>query len=140
LTTAAVPVPPHKRKRGYRHLREKFRHANLNASASDTVSAPRVAECPVAMEAVVENVHPLAADDPDQRGQVVIFEARVTRVHAHKDILANGSGDHINPDAWRPLIMSFQKFYGLGSQLHPSLLATVPERLYRTADVDRASA
>jgi hypothetical protein len=42
------------------------------------------------------------------------------------------------PDAWRPLIMSFQKFYGLGPQVHPSTLATIPERMYRGPDIERA--
>ena len=39
-----------------------------------------------------------------------------------------------DPDLWRPLIMSFQKFYGLGPQREPSVLAQVPERLYLTPD------
>jgi hypothetical protein len=34
--------------------------------------------------------------------------------------------------------MSFQQFYGLGAQVHPSALAQIPEALYRSADVDRA--
>jgi hypothetical protein len=34
--------------------------------------------------------------------------------------------------------MSFQKFYGLGPQREPSILALVPERLYRTPDHARA--
>jgi hypothetical protein len=35
--------------------------------------------------------------------------------------------------------MSFQKFYGLApGQLRPSLLASIPERSYRSPDVDRA--
>jgi hypothetical protein len=36
--------------------------------------------------------------------------------------------------------MSFQKFYGLGPQLRPSTLATIPEAAYRSPDVDRARA
>lgn len=50
----------------------------------------------------------------------------------------NGESNRIDPDKWRPLITSIQKFYGLGSQLHPPALATDPESMYRTADVDRA--
>ena len=38
-----------------------------------------------------------------------------------------GEPDRIDPDKWRPLIMSFQNFYGLRSQLHESTLAKVPE-------------
>ena len=60
------------------------------------------------------------------------------RVFVHEDIRLSGSADHIDPDAWRPLIMSFQKFYGLGPQVHPSTLAQIPERLYRGPDIERA--
>jgi hypothetical protein len=49
-----------------------------------------------------------------------------------------GTDDHIDPDAWRPLIMSFQKLYGLGPQVHSSTLARIPERWYRSVDLDRA--
>jgi hypothetical protein len=51
-----------------------------------------------------------------------------------------GTVDRIDPDAWRPLIMSFQKFYGLGAQVHPSTLASIPEHLYRGKDLERARA
>jgi ABC-type sugar transport system permease subunit len=34
--------------------------------------------------------------------------------------------------------MSFQKFYGLGNELHYSVLAEIPEELYKTADIDKA--
>lgn len=37
----------------------------------------------------------------------------------------------IDPDAWRPLIMSFQHYYGLGGRLHPSRLASIDEEWYR---------
>jgi hypothetical protein len=53
-------------------------------------------------------------------------------------VRAEGTGDHIDPDAWRPLIRSFQKFYGLGPQVHPLTLATIPERMYRGPDIERA--
>jgi hypothetical protein len=50
-----------------------------------------------------------------------------------------GQADRIDADAWRPLIMSFQKFYGLAEgEVHASQLATIPERMYRSPDVDRA--
>jgi hypothetical protein len=35
--------------------------------------------------------------------------------------------------------MSFQKFYGLGRQVHASTLAQIPEAMYRSPDVDRAA-
>ncbi|MEW9553954.1 flavin reductase family protein [Nonomuraea sp. NPDC050783] len=133
LTTGADPVPERKRERGYRHVADKFRRAGLTPVPSETVVPPRVAECPVAMEAVVEAVHPIGED-----GGTLAFEVRVQRVWAHEEIRLAGTDDHIDPDAWRPLIMSFQKFYGLGPQVHPSTLAGIPERMYRSDDLDRA--
>lgn len=55
-------------------------------------------------------------------------------------ILMAGHADRIDPDKWRPLIMSFQQFYGLGPKLHPSTLGEIPEALYRTHDFERALA
>ncbi|MBB6350042.1 flavin reductase (DIM6/NTAB) family NADH-FMN oxidoreductase RutF [Nonomuraea muscovyensis] len=138
LTTGADPVPPAKHERGYRFVAGKFERAGLTPVPSETVGAPRAAECPVSMEAVVEAVHGLAEDDEKLRGGVVLFEVRVQRVWVHDEIRLAGTDDHIDPDAWRPLIMSFQKLYGLGPQVHPSTLARIPERLYRSTDVDRA--
>ncbi|MEQ0564137.1 flavin reductase family protein [Amycolatopsis sp. NEAU-NG30] len=138
LTTGSDPVPPGKQERGYFHVADKFGRAGLTPVPSETVAPPRVAECPVAMEAVVSAVHPVADEDPAQRGGILAFEVRVQRVFVHDSIRLPGSDDHIDPDAWRPLIMSFQKLYGLGPQVHPSTLARIPERLYRGPDIDRA--
>jgi flavin reductase (DIM6/NTAB) family NADH-FMN oxidoreductase RutF len=138
LTTGSDPVPPGKQKRGYFHVAEKFERAGLTPVASETVAPPRVAECPVVMEAVVEAVHPVADEDPVQRGGIVAVEVRVQRVFVHDSVRLAGTDDHIDPDAWRPLIMSFQKFYGLGAQVHSSALARIPEGMYRGPDIERA--
>ncbi|KZB86313.1 hypothetical protein AVL48_28775 [Amycolatopsis regifaucium] len=138
LTTGSDPVPARKYERGYRYEADKFGRAGLTPVDSETVRPPRVAECPVTMEAVVEAVHPLAEDDEAQRGGVLVFEVRVQRVHVHDDIRMPGTDDRIDPDRWRPLIMSFQKLYGLGPQVHPSTLAKIPERLYRGPDIERS--
>ncbi|WP_326837955.1 flavin reductase family protein [Amycolatopsis rhabdoformis] len=138
LTTGSDPVPPGKLKRGYFHVADKFGRAGLTPVASDTVAPPRVAECPVAMEAVLEATHPFAADDETQNGSVLGFEVRVQRVFVHDDIRLPGTDDHVDPDAWRPLIMSFQKLYGLGPQVRESTLASIPEHLYRGPDIERA--
>jgi flavin reductase (DIM6/NTAB) family NADH-FMN oxidoreductase RutF len=138
LTTGSDPVPPGKRKRGYFHVAEKFERAGLTPVASETVAPPRVAECPVVMEAVVEAVHPVSDEDPEQRGGIVAVEVRVQRVFVHDSVRLAGTDDHIDPDAWRPLIMSFQKFYGLGAQVHSSALARIPEGMYRGPDIERA--
>ncbi|MER7500979.1 flavin reductase family protein [Nonomuraea pusilla] len=133
LTTGSNPVPERKQERGYRYVQDKFGRAGLTPTPSETVKPPRAAECPVAMEAVVEAVHPIGD------GGTQAFEVQVQRVWAHEAVRTPGTDDHIDPDAWRPLIMSFQKLYGLGPQVHPSRLATIPERFYRGPDLEHAS-
>ena len=59
-------------------------------------------------------------------------EVRVTRVHAHPEITMDGEANRIDPDKWRPLIMSFQQFYGLTpARLQRSELGQIPESAYR---------
>lgn len=137
-TTGSNPVPESKVRRGYRHESDKFGFAGLTPVASETVAAPRVRECPVQLEAIVEATHGMAEDDPVQRGHLVCIEVRIQRVYVEESILMNGEANRIDPDKWRPLIMSFQQFYGLGSRLHASTLGQIPESMYRSPDVDRA--
>ncbi len=134
LTTGSNPVPPSKAARGYRYEPEKFAVAGLTPRKSETVSAPRVLECPVQLEATVESVHHLAEQDERWRGRLVSIEVRVRRVHLSERILVDGDSDRIDPDKWRPLIMSFQHFYGLTeNRLSESTLARIPESLYRAS-------
>ena len=138
LTTGSNPVPESKMRKGYRHESDKFGIAGLTRIASETVSAPRVQECPVQLEGVVEVTHAIAEEDPRQRGNLVCIELRIQRVHIEGSLLVSGEPNRIDPDKWRPLIMSFQEFYGLGSKLQASTLGRIPESLYRSPDVDRA--
>ena len=137
-TTGSNPVPEKKVRRGYRFERDKFGIAGLTPVESETVWPPRVQECDVQLEAVVEAVHGVADDDTQLRGRVNCFEVRIQRVHVEQLILAAGEPNRIDPDKWRPLIMSFQNFYGLGPQVHASTLAQIPEAMYRSPDIDRA--
>jgi len=138
--TGSDPVPPAKLARGYTHEKSKFEIAGLTAVPSQTVAAPRVLECPVQMEAVVAARHELMEDDNVTRGMIVTFELRITRVHTHPGIMMDGLANRIDPDKWRPLIMSFQRFYGLGAEAHESTLARIPEEMYRMPDIARARA
>ncbi|MGH8869899.1 MAG: flavin reductase family protein [Actinomycetes bacterium] len=138
-TTGSNPVPRRKERRGYRHERDKFATARLTQTRSETVTPPRVMECPIQLEAVVEASHGLAENDPELSGRTLVVEVRVRRVHVDETLLLAGDTDRIDPDRWRPLIMSFQQFYGLTPQrLHTSELGKIPERMYRSPDVDRA--
>jgi len=141
LTTGSNPVPQRKLARGYRHVGDKFGRAGFTPIAAETVLAPRVRECPVQLESVVMSTHALAAEDEALRGGIMTFELRIQRVHLEQSILAQGEPNRVDPDRWRPLIMSFQKFYGLApGQLHASALAQIPEAMYRSPDVDRGRA
>ncbi len=137
-TTGRDPIPAGKLKKGYRYEREKFDLAGLTPIGSETVAAPRVKECPVHMEAKLVATHLVGNDEPMQAGNIVSFEMRIQRVYLDADILLEGHTNRVDPDKWRPLIMSFQQFYGLGEQVHPSTLAQIPESLYYSADIDRA--
>lgn len=137
-TTGRDPIPVGKLKKGYRYEREKFDLTGLTPLASETVAAPRVKECPVHMEAKLVATHLVGNDEPLQAGNIVSFEMRIQRVYLESSILLEGHTNRVDPDKWRPLIMSFQQFYGLGEQVHPSTLAQIPESLYYSADIDRA--
>jgi flavin reductase (DIM6/NTAB) family NADH-FMN oxidoreductase RutF len=138
LTTGSNPVPNGKKIKGYRHVKDKFGIANLTDVPSEMITAPRIQECPVQMEAELQAVHSLAEEDENQSGKIVTMELRILRVYLDQTILMKGSFNRVNPDAWKPLIMSFQKFYGLGDQVHASRLATIPETLYHSPDLDKA--
>ena len=138
LTTGSFPVPPGKAQKGYTYEADKFNRAQLTPVPSETVNPPRVAECPVQMEAVMEQWHGIADEDDQQRGRIVTMELRIQRVYLDEFILMEGNSNRVDPNKWRPLIMSFQQFYGLGEQVHNSTLSSISEDLYRSPDVDRA--
>lgn len=138
-TTGSSPVPQDKLNRGYYHVKDKFAEAGLTAEAAQTVGALRVVECPIQLEAVIEHEHSYDGDGP-LAGYIGILEARITRVHVDPALLMAGHANRIDPNKWRPLIMSFQEFYGLGPRLHASRLGEIAEEKYRTPDFDRARA
>jgi flavin reductase (DIM6/NTAB) family NADH-FMN oxidoreductase RutF len=131
-TTGSNPVPAGKIRRGYRHEKNKFALSGLTALRGETVAAPRAAECPVQIEAKVAHVHEMAQEDEIWRGNLAAIEVRVTRVHAHPEVMMEGEPNRIDPDKWRPLIMSFQQFYGLTPEkLQRSELGQIPETAYK---------
>jgi flavin reductase (DIM6/NTAB) family NADH-FMN oxidoreductase RutF len=128
--TGSDPVPPHKQLVGYRFEKDKLSVAGLSAAASQLVRAPRIQECAVQLEAVLETVHAFG-NRPDKCSNALAFEVRVVRAHIEESILMQGFKDRIDPDKWRPLIMSFCEFYGLGEKIRRSTLAEIPESAYR---------
>lgn len=139
-TTGSDPVPPHKQAMGYRHERDKFGVAGLTEAASELVRAPRIAECPVQLEAVLERVHPFGHAPYRAQTTALGIEVRIVRAHVDESILMDGHANRVDPDKWRPLIMSFCQYYGLTERLQHSRLAEIPESAYRPASGMQAQA
>lgn len=119
LTTGKNPVPEKKREWGYRYEPDKFGLAGFTPVASDSVAPPRVNECPVQMEGIVHNLRSFG-----KNVSANTFEVHIVKLHVDdKLLMGDGPRPHIDPVRWRPLIMSFCRFFGLGGELHPSRLA-----------------
>lgn len=121
LTTGSDPVPGYKDTMGFEYVPEKFARAGLTEIDSEVVSPPRVAECPIQLECKVMSITEVG----EPADHTAAIEVRVIRTHVHESILTPGRRHHIDPDKWRPLIMNFLEFYGLGDRVHPSRLAEV---------------
>lgn len=119
LTTGRSPVPEKKVSWGYRHEPDKFGTAELTPQPSLVVRPPRIAECPVQMEGVVHDVRPFG-----KNVSANAFEVHIVKLHVEESLLdLSGPRPHIDAERWRPLIMSFTRFFGLGGEVHPSRLA-----------------
>lgn len=119
LTTGKDPVPEKKKNWGYRYETDKFGVAQLTPMASLAVQPPRIAECPVQMEGVVHDFRPFG-----KNVSANAFEVNILKLHVDEALLEdNGPRPHIDPEKWRPLIMSFCRFFGVGAELYPSRLA-----------------
>ena len=119
LTTGRDPVPQKKADWGYRYEPDKFAISGLTPVPAETVAPQRVRECPVQMEGVVHH-HRSFGNNVNAR----VFEVHIHRLHVEENLLSDdGPRPHIDPDRWRPLIMSFCRFFGIGAEVHPSRLA-----------------
>jgi flavin reductase (DIM6/NTAB) family NADH-FMN oxidoreductase RutF len=135
MTTGSNPVPRYKEIMGFQYVADKFARAGLTPQSSDLVTPPRVAECPVQLEALLNASTPFGIGNPQIRTEISAIEVRIIRVHVDTRVQADGHPDRIDPDKWRPLIMSFRQFYGLGGRLHPSRLSEFPEELFKPAEL-----
>jgi flavin reductase (DIM6/NTAB) family NADH-FMN oxidoreductase RutF len=119
LTTGKNPVPEKKQSWGYRYEPDKFDVSGLTPMPSLNVKPPRIMECPVQMEGIVHEWR--------QFGKNVsanAFEVHIVKLHVEESLLmGDGSRPHIDAEKWRPLIMSFCRFFGVGNEVHPSRLA-----------------
>ncbi|MFV0432395.1 MAG: flavin reductase family protein [Leucobacter sp.] len=107
--TGRDPVPEEKAS-AYVFEPRKFELAGLTPVSSELVAPPRVAEAPIQLEARALRVIPSAA------GEFGIVEAEVVRVHAATEITIEGT-DHLDPEAWHPLIYAYRHFYDRGAEV-----------------------
>ena len=119
LTTGKNPVPEKKITWGYRYEPDKLGIAGFSEMPSLDVAPPRIAECPVQMEGIVHEWRPFG-----KNVSANAFEIHIVRLHVEQSLLiGDDSRPHIDPEKWRPLIMSFCRFFGVGGEVHPSRLA-----------------
>lgn len=119
LTTGKNPVPEKKTGWGYRYEPDKFGIAGLTPVASVAVNPPRIVECPVQMEGIVHEWRPFG-----KNVSANAFEVHIVKLHVEESLLdETGPRPHIDPEKWRPLIMSFCRFFGMGDEVYPSRLA-----------------
>ncbi len=121
LTTGSSLMPAHKGRMGFERVPDKFAQAGLTAVPSELVAPPRVLECPVQLEAVVKDIRDFEAS------YAAAIEVRIVRAYFEDSILNDQKRHGVDTEKWKPLIMSFCEFYGLGENLHPSRLAKVFE-------------
>jgi flavin reductase (DIM6/NTAB) family NADH-FMN oxidoreductase RutF len=93
--TGSNPIPPNKSAMGYSHEKDKFGIAGLTPIASETVSAPRVRQCLIQLEAVVVATHRMMEDDDAMSGFCTTIEVRIKRVHVHPSLLMTGKANRI---------------------------------------------
>lgn len=130
LLTGRRNVPLHKRALGYAYEPDKLGAAGLSGQASQDVAPPRVAECPVQLEAVVESISPFAARDARMAIAACSVELRIVRTHVRAELLTGSKQDRVDTAAWRPLLMSFRHLFQLGEAVPGSRLAQGPEDAY----------
>ncbi len=121
LTTGKTPIPEYKVEMGFEYVHDKFGRAGLTGVESEIVRPPRVGECPIQLEAVVENIFGFGGDE----SSLAAIEVRIIRSYFDDEILGKEKRHYVDTDKWKPLIMSFCEFYGLGDKLHSSKLAKV---------------
>ncbi|SDR92424.1 flavin reductase family protein [Actinopolymorpha singaporensis] len=107
--TGRHPVPDAKADR-YRHEPDKFGASGLTPLPAETVRPPRVAECPLHLEAEVVSIR------PGTEGGFRIVETLVRRVHAADDITVPGT-NHVDTRRWHPLLYVFRHYFGAGPRL-----------------------
>jgi flavin reductase (DIM6/NTAB) family NADH-FMN oxidoreductase RutF len=117
-TTGRDPVPAYKQAMGYRHEADKFALGGFTRAASQAVAPPRIAECPLQLETRLLHARrstPAAGEEADDDPGFIVLELDVVRVHAHADIVLDGT-QHIDTARWSPLLYVFRHYFGTGER------------------------
>ncbi|MEV0647375.1 flavin reductase family protein [Phytomonospora sp. NPDC050363] len=118
MTTGSEHVPAGKAAKGYRFEPDKFGVAGLTPQESGLIAPPRVAECPIQLECVLQQAHTIGVPEPS----CTTFVVDVVRAHVAEELIIPGT-EYVDPVGWDPLIMKFCEFFGGGRNLRPSALA-----------------
>ena len=111
--TGKNPVPEIKAKQ-FRFEPNKFESAGLTPLASELVRPARARECPVQMEARVQNLHRIRGAKLEQLGGGIAAEVEIVRVHVASGFVL---GDrYIDPAKWSPLIYNFRHYFRLAER------------------------
>lgn len=121
MLTGAQPIPDYKKDK-YQYEPDKFRVGGFHSLPSDLVQPPRIAQCPIQLEARLKEIL-LVDEDPKEAGPVAAVQVRVVRVHADEQLVVQEN--HIDPVKWDPLIYNFRHYYGLGDELGKTFKAEV---------------
>jgi flavin reductase (DIM6/NTAB) family NADH-FMN oxidoreductase RutF len=108
--TGKEEVPNYKLEVGFTFKKDKYTTSNFTELDSLEIKPGRIKECPIQIEAVVENI-----SIPPYSPDFAIIETKALIVHAHENIIKNEN--HIDPEKWSPLIYNFRHYFGLGCEL-----------------------
>jgi flavin reductase (DIM6/NTAB) family NADH-FMN oxidoreductase RutF len=117
--TGRNPPAPHKAD-AFHYEPNKFLAAGLTPTTSETVRPPRIAQCPLQLEAKVTAIHEPATRPDGEYFRIV--EAHVQRVHALSSIVKPDT-NHIDPQQWSPLLYVFRHYFGTGDEIGRSFRA-----------------
>jgi flavin reductase (DIM6/NTAB) family NADH-FMN oxidoreductase RutF len=56
---------------------------------------------------------------------IAAIEVKIIRTHVNEELLIADENNYIDPDKWKPLIMSFCEYDGISGKVRPSRLATI---------------
>lgn len=91
----------------YQFCDDKFNRGNFTAQASSHIQPPRILECPLQAEMVLEKIN--------ERAGYAIIELKIVQVHAQTELLL--TENKIDPQKWKPLIYNFRHYQGLTEML-----------------------